>query len=721
MKKLMGWCFGIVLLFTVTAPHVSALEPYEVVNSAPYDRPPMVKVTGKATGFFHVQEIDGVWWIIDPRGNGFYITGVNQFMPGGMDSTRAERDAAIAEAGGAKAWNRIAMGQLNQWGLNVVTLPNEPYFWVPFTGEDLAKRGIVYARHISFGYDFWRSAPSQEEREAHCMLWTGKWNSASDPFHPDWMQWCRDYARKHVAPHKDDQWLLGWFIDNERATNDGDYVLRIVSAYDPSRPCKQALVKLAQQRFKTVDRFNAAFQTDYKDFTALLNDRSTGLTQPTPGARAFGEAYVAAAAEAYYSAIYNAIREVDPNHMILGGRDSSAQYVDPWIEVAGKYVDVYSLHTYRPVNLDEGMEARLVKHYRQVHDVVKRPMFLTEWSYPVPQEGKPNLGASGMMVLDHAEQARCYMEFQEGLARLPFMVGSLWFCWGNPVDHRGEFTAYGLVQRDGTPNGPMVRAVAKVNRAVPELHRKSGGDRFTGYVGRFDDWDPDLPKVKPTEVTGLTGDGVSLHIDDEGRLVFSADGQELARIAAQAEQLIPAMRWPAADQVRIVGVGEDERFRVAQCVATFDQQVPDYMPFRAGLRIILPKRGTPFAVIQLLWVENIASRNWVLNRVLIRASPVLAPDAQLINRVVERSRWLGWEHPDLPTGLGYANQSPVVEMAHWRQGGRIVADVGSKVGRPLAPGEKINFNNVWLTLFPYPSGSAEAIIKTTRKVDEAVP
>lgn len=692
-----------------------------MVNTKPYDRSPMVKVKGEATGFFRAQEIDGVWWVIDPKGNGFYLNGVNQFMPGGMDSTRAERDAAIEAAGGAQAWIRTAMGKLNKWGINVVTLPSEPYFWVPFTAEDLSDHGIAYVRHISFGYDFWRSVDSPQEREARCLIWTGRWNSASDPFHPDWKEWCRKYAKEQVAQHKDDQWLMGWFIDNERATNDGDYVLRIVSTYDASRPCKQALVKLAREKFKTIKNFNTAFQTNYPDFHALLNDRSNGLTQPTPEARAFGEAYIAAAADAYYSAIHDAIREVDPNHMIMGGRDSSAQYVDPWIRVAGKYLDVYSLNTYRPVDMEHGMEARLVDHYRHVYDVVERPLFITEWSYTVPEEGKPSLGASGMMVLNHKEQGLCYTLFTEGLAKLPFTVGSKWFCWSNPVHHRGEFTAYGLVQRDGTPNGPMVKAVAKANRAAPELHLESGGEKFTGYAGRFDDWNPKLPKTKSTSETSLSSRDMTLAIN-EGRLVFSFDGQELARIAPQTEQLVPAMVWPVTDQLEMVAMGQDDRWLVGDFVGTFDLGPrTGYMPYRAGYRAILPKQGMRFVVIQLLWIESLAPRDWVLNRALIRADPVLAPGPQLVNRIVERSRWIGWEHPDQEVGLGYASQSPKVKMAHWRQGGNIVPEAGYDVGKTMSPGEKITFKDAWLTLFPYPSGSPEAIIKATREVDAAMP
>ena len=36
----------------------------------------------KATGFFHLAEIDGVWWFIDPDGEKFYSIGLLGVNPG---------------------------------------------------------------------------------------------------------------------------------------------------------------------------------------------------------------------------------------------------------------------------------------------------------------------------------------------------------------------------------------------------------------------------------------------------------------------------------------------------------------------------------------------------------------------------------------------------------------------------------------------------------------
>jgi hypothetical protein len=35
----------------------------------------------KATGFFRVEQINGVWWFVDPDGHYFYSTGVNGIGP----------------------------------------------------------------------------------------------------------------------------------------------------------------------------------------------------------------------------------------------------------------------------------------------------------------------------------------------------------------------------------------------------------------------------------------------------------------------------------------------------------------------------------------------------------------------------------------------------------------------------------------------------------------
>ena len=33
-------------------------------------------ITGRATGFVHMEEVEGRWWAIDPLGRGFYFAGI---------------------------------------------------------------------------------------------------------------------------------------------------------------------------------------------------------------------------------------------------------------------------------------------------------------------------------------------------------------------------------------------------------------------------------------------------------------------------------------------------------------------------------------------------------------------------------------------------------------------------------------------------------------------
>lgn len=131
------------------------------------------EIHGAKTGFFHVEKIDGKWWIISPEGNGFLSKGVNSVHPPHQPAfTREGRDQAA--------------GMLGAWGMNTAGCWSDPA---------LAGKGVALAMR--------------------CKITGARQNAFPDVFDPAWKNSVFKEAFSECSIHRNDPWLLGYFTDNE--------------------------------------------------------------------------------------------------------------------------------------------------------------------------------------------------------------------------------------------------------------------------------------------------------------------------------------------------------------------------------------------------------------------------------------------------------------------------------------------------------------------------
>jgi hypothetical protein len=125
---------------------------------------------GRATGFFHVEQVDGVWWFVDPHGHLFLSTSSNG-LPGG-----GTRGAALGQPTTA---NRT-LRRLESWGLN--------------TGG-AGRPNIVFLR--------WPRTPETT------------FLGVPDVYAETFVRGIEEAASTQCAARKDDPLVLGYFIGNE--------------------------------------------------------------------------------------------------------------------------------------------------------------------------------------------------------------------------------------------------------------------------------------------------------------------------------------------------------------------------------------------------------------------------------------------------------------------------------------------------------------------------
>ncbi len=420
-------------------------------------------LAGRATGFFHVQEIDGRWWCIDPTGAVFFAIGTdhvnyNVHWCEALGYAPYAQNIRKKYNNDESAWAKSATDRLKQWNFNTLGGNNSP---------STRGRGLAWTGFLGMGANYASKDPIVER-----IHWTGFPNV----FNPEFAEYCEEKAQAECAPVKDDPWLFGWFIDNELewfGKSHAELGLVDAAIKRPARhEGKRALVELLMAKYTSIAEFNAAWGTSFGSWGDALKATSW-RERATEQVVADKREFVRLCADRYFAVTAAAIRKADPNHMILGCR--FAGNAPPVWDIAGKYCDIVTLNYYGAVDLEKLVPINLVEDLTRRYNQAKRPLMLTEWSFPALDAGLPCKHGAGMRVATQADKATCFEVYQKTFFSLPFMVGSDYFMW---VDEPAlgiattfpEDSNYGLVDVDDDPWPLFTETVARVNAKVYDIH-----------------------------------------------------------------------------------------------------------------------------------------------------------------------------------------------------------------------------------------------------------
>jgi hypothetical protein len=426
---------------------------------------PVVK--GKATGYFHTEKIKDTWWVMDPAGNSFYITGTdhvnyNAHWCESLGYAPYHRNCEKLYGTEAK-WAEKSIARLASWGFNSLGVGCSP---------STRYRGLPYMTMVNFGTNF-----SSIDYITPKTTWTGFPNV----FSPRFPIYCDKIARQFCEPFKNDPWLIGYFLDNELEwfpnTSSGIFADTFKLPADHS--AKQALVEFFKQRYPDIAGFNRAWNLNIKQFDDLLTiRRMPGST--TEDTRADQQAFIRLVAEKYFAITTAAIKKADPHHLILGCR-FAGDAPDIW-DITGKYCDIVSVNCYRNLDLTrgvmvDGFEADLARWYQKAG----RPLMITEWSFPALDAGLPCKHGAGQRVPTQKDRAFAFTAFQRLLFSTPFIVGSNYFMWADEPELGisstfPEDSNYGLVDVKDDPYPLLTGDAAKLNPLAYDFHRHDSPD-----------------------------------------------------------------------------------------------------------------------------------------------------------------------------------------------------------------------------------------------------
>ncbi|MGO9204395.1 MAG: hypothetical protein ACLQM8_28070 [Limisphaerales bacterium] len=477
--RLVGWRrLSALLILTLISGAAGRGQTFNEDFSKPVA--PWVSRPGNAltqgSGFFRTLQAEGRWWLVDPEGKPFFDIGTDHVSYGGhwceaLGYAPYNRNVA-AKYGSEAAWGRATLQRLKSWGFNCLPAGHSP---------SLRHQGLAHIQFASFGAEF-----ARREWITRPVNWTG----FPDVFSPRWESHCRSLARNLAQQTRGDPWCIGTFLDNELEWyGKSGQLVDEVFQLGARQPAKQALYQWLLQRFGSQVEVNRRLGSGYADEAAFLS--TTNVPSPTPALELAREGFMAEIAERYFSVASRALRESDPDHLVLGCR-FAGQAPKAALAAAGKYNDVFTINTYPQVDFESawlpdgtgGVVERVPQQLSEYYAVVRKPMIITEWSFPALDSGLPCKHGAGMRVDTQEQKAACYRIFANTMAGLPFMVGYHYFMWADQpargISHTfPEDSNYGLVDEQDAPYEVFTRTVADVNRRAPERHGQSS---FSGLM-----------------------------------------------------------------------------------------------------------------------------------------------------------------------------------------------------------------------------------------------
>lgn len=430
----------------------------------------------KKTGFFHVEQRDSKWWLVDPDGNAFFHFGLCGFAPSddftyvkgreGIYEWLPKEEGEYASAfrpgdgdahfsfylanvirkfGAAYDYETHAtrmIERVRKWGFNSIGA------FSPVPAAAHVKADFPYVAHLPINE--WEGVPRIPG--AH-EVW--------DPYDAATAQKIAENIAREVPQRANDPLLIGWFIVNEPRY---DELPRVIPSLPGKHACKQRLVAVLKEQYKTIEAFNAAWQAKVAGFEELADQ---GLAVTTDAAKADVTAFVNVFLEDYFAQVEKAFRASDPHHLLIGSRLQPVTIENEQLcRIMGTHLDVVSYNYYT-----FGVDKAALKRYHEWTG--GKPMILSEFFWASPKDSGL---IGGREVSTQQERGLAYRNYVEQSASLGFVVGIEWFTLIDQATtgrwfskYNGESYNTGLFSVADRPWKDMVAEMMKTNHAIYEL------------------------------------------------------------------------------------------------------------------------------------------------------------------------------------------------------------------------------------------------------------
>lgn len=426
----------------------------------------------EATGFFRTHHDGERWWLVSPDGNAFLSFGVCCISSSHDKERGTNRDYynenVLRKRGSAEQWKEVTLERLKAWGVNTLG---------GWSSEEL-RDSVPYTVVLSMGAGMWRRGTESRR------------STVPDFFGGEFEQHAAAQAR-NAADLVDTPYLLGYFLANELPwLPDHRMCPDLFSGYvamPAEAPGKKQLVRFFRERYTDPAAFGQVWDMNLDDWAALAEVDSLTARDRTR-ARKDRDAFVLLAARQYFKVATEALRAIDPNHLIMGCRFIWQTAPRSVVQACGEYCDVVSTNCYETglvgrillAGADSGISRMPSDRYALTHfgELTGKPVLITEFGFRAHDSGCvnsfPPASIVGPISATQRERADKFERFATGWIAQPAFVGYHWFQYmdqprGGRFD--GEDSNFGVVDITDEPHEDFVARLAEVNRKAWDLHQ----------------------------------------------------------------------------------------------------------------------------------------------------------------------------------------------------------------------------------------------------------
>jgi len=381
----------------------------------------------QATGFFHAQQLDGRWWLVDPLGCLYLNVAVVSVTPGNSPPPRASLPQRF---GTQAAWADSTSALLQRNGFNGTGA------WSDDNLMNGAATRVPYTKIHNFMSEYGKIRGGTYAQPRH----TGYPNDLIFVFDSQFVSFC-DTRAQALAASRNDPYLIGYYSDNEMPTP-----------------------RDALDRYLGLPATDQGYQAARAWF-ATRKGAAAGLANVTADDRA---EFLRFFADTYYGIVGRAIRKYDPNHMYLGSRINFLELPYQFFQGAGPHLDAVSVNYYNAWTPQRRILGLISGN-------TGKPVLVTEWYVKGDDLGFRNLSGAGWIVPTQRERGWFYQHFALALLESRMCIGWQWFKYmdNDTLDTAAELSNIdankGIVTTTFAPHTALLDEMEQLNSRVYAL------------------------------------------------------------------------------------------------------------------------------------------------------------------------------------------------------------------------------------------------------------
>lgn len=403
--------------------------------------------------FFHLEQHDYKWFLVSPDGRPVYLRGANHYGDGTYMPWNLE-----SQYGSKQRWRQEVRDRHRQWRFNYLPPSIGPSETKPKVG---GLNGQIHRTPEWSGAEFAElEYPFTAFLEVPRQYMAGR--NLPDVFSNEFRELVNKRCQEFVAPLRDNPYLIGYHFTQNPPWHSTvpSFETWIRDIVKPGTPAQAAWARLMQRIYGSIDRWRGTYGLPLKSFRDVEQMKSPlrAYVSAEAGLRD-RRAFMGQMCEQWYKVFHETIRKYDPNHLILGDRNTLHLHPQPNYALfrMRPYVDVLCVNAMGPIDV-------IYELMEQITPYWDGPIHLADTGAGVYSGGRIK---SGYTAADLQEFEHVYRGLMSAGVDHPQVIGMGW------CGYYENSTRSGLVQvADDRPLTPRVKIVKKWNGWIEQEHAK---------------------------------------------------------------------------------------------------------------------------------------------------------------------------------------------------------------------------------------------------------